>query len=57
MWTTKYLQGMSVFTNIKVSGVSTALTARVTETHTANPRVSCLLLLSQYWSGLKFSHG
>lgn len=34
-------------------GVSTALTARATETHTANPRVSRLLLLQQhrYYSG------
>lgn len=49
MWTTKYLQGMSVFKNIKVFGVSTALTAGVTETHTANPRVSRLIL---EWSSI-----
>lgn len=46
----------ATFTSVEVFGVSTALTARATETHTANLGVSRLLLLQKYRYNPKVRH-
>lgn len=48
-------KSISVFIKIQVFGVSPALTAGATETHTASPRVSRLLLLPLYRDNSKVS--
>lgn len=47
---------MSVYAKNEMFGVSTALTARATETHTANQRVSRLLLLQQWCNNPNVRH-